>query len=152
MTTFKVQSIGDANHRRSLVALNATDQTKPLILTGLSLTNGQPLHVAIVDASGNQVTSFGGSTIPSTLIAFVTANATAGSRTQLASNTVANGFIIEAPSTNTGLIYVGGSNVSATVFGAELQPGQSVGISVNNTNLVYIDSSINGDKAALIGS
>lgn len=91
-------------------------------------------------------------TMPTTLLSFVTANATAGVRTQLASNTVTNGFILQAPSTNTGLIYVGGATVSSTVYGAELQAGQSTSVMIDNTNKIYIDSSVSGDKCAVIGT
>jgi len=93
-----------------------------------------------------------GLTMPTTLISFVTTNVTSGVRTQLASNTITNGFILQAPSTNTGIIYVGGATVSSTVYGAELQAGQSTSVAVNNTNLIYIDSSVSGDKCAVIGS
>jgi len=90
-------------------------------------------------------------TTPTTLIAFVTAVTTAGTRVQLASNAV-SGIILEAPSTNTGIMYIGGSAVSATVFGAELQAGQSTSVAIDNTNKIYIDSSVNGEKVAVIGS
>lgn len=86
-----------------------------------------------------------------TLVAFVTTVTTAGTRVQLASTVIEAG-VLQAPSTNTGLIYVGGSNVSATVYGAELQPGQSTGIAIDNTNKLYIDSSVNGNKCAFFGS
>lgn len=88
---------------------------------------------------------------PGALVAFITAVTTAGTRVQLGNNSIAAG-ILQAPSTNTGLIYVGGATVSSSVYGAELQPGQSVGVSVNNTNLLYIDASVNGDKCAFMGS
>ena len=90
--------------------------------------------------------------VPTTLLSFVTPVVTAGTRVQLASNAVTNGFILQAPSTNTGLIYIGGSTVSATVYGAELQPGQSTSVMISNTNAIYIDSSVSGDKCAVIGS
>lgn len=50
----------DSNHHKGLVARNAITGDE-LIPTGADLTNSDPLHVAIVDGSGNQVTSFGGS-------------------------------------------------------------------------------------------
>lgn len=93
-----------------------------------------------------------GSSAPPTPLAFVTSVTTAGTRVQLASNTVTQGFILQAPSTNSGIIYVGGSNVSSTVYGAELQAGQSTSIYVDNTDRIYIDSSVNGDKCACLGS
>ncbi len=125
-------------------------------------TRGQRATVSAAGAlsvDGSAVTqpisgtvTVGASTMPTTLLAFTTTNATAGVRTQLASNTVTNGVILEAPSTNTGIIYVGGSTVSSTSFGTELQPGQSTSIAIDNTNKIYIDSSVSGDKCAVIGS
>ena len=88
---------------------------------------------------------------PTAMVAFVTDVPTAGSRVQLGSNAIV-GCVIQAPSTNTGIVYIGGSNVSSTVFGAELQPGQSTGFAGNNTNLIYIDAATSGDDVAVIGS
>lgn len=85
------------------------------------------------------------------IVAFVTDIPSAGSRIQLAKNAIVAG-VLQAPSTNSGIVYVGGSNVSSTVFGAELQPGQSVGIAINNTNKIYIDAASSGDDVAFIGS
>lgn len=61
MTAFRSQANIDANSHKGLIALNSI-AGGGLILTGLSLTNAQPLHVAIVDGSGSQITSFGGGT------------------------------------------------------------------------------------------
>lgn len=90
-------------------------------------------------------------TSPSVLLAFVTTVTTAGTRVQLASHSAVGG-IIQAPSTNSGLIYIGDSTVSSSVYGSELQPGQSAGVSINNTNTIWIDSSVNGNKCAFLGS
>lgn len=129
------------------------------------------LNTTVYDESGNQVriintdpsgTDYGlvvrtvgvgtaNPTTPTTLIPFVTTVTTAGTRVQLASNAIVAG-ILQAPSTNTGVIYVGGSTVSSTVFGAELQPGQATGIAIDNTNKIYIDASVNGDRVAFLGS
>lgn len=87
----------------------------------------------------------------STIISFLTTVTTAGTRVQLASHTFEAG-ILQAPSTNSGLIYVGGSTVSSSDYGAELQPGQSTGVAIDNTSKIYIDSSVNGDKCAVLGS
>lgn len=89
--------------------------------------------------------------LPGTLVAFITTITTAGTRVQLGSNSLSQGVVIEAPSTNTGSIYVGGSAVSSSSYGAELQPGQSVGLAVNNTNLVWVDTATNGNKVAVLG-
>lgn len=90
-------------------------------------------------------------TPPSAIVAFATDIPNAGTRVQLGSNVV-NGVVIQAKSTNTGVIYVGGSDVSSTVFGAELQPGQSVGLAIDNTNKIYVDTATNGNDVAVLGS
>ena len=138
------------------------------------ITNRTPkeaIPVVLVDAEGKQkytaIFSGGGSggggtsgtqdvnilseVAPSTLVAFITDIPTAGARVQLATNVIIAG-IIEAPSTNTGNVYIGGSDVSSTVFGSELQPGQSAGIAINNTNKIYIDAATSGDDVAFFGS
>lgn len=89
--------------------------------------------------------------VPTTLIAFITTVTTAGTRVQLASN-AGSGFILQAPSTNTGNIYIGGSTVSSSIYGSELQPGQSASVALDNTNKIYIDASASGDKLAVMGS
>lgn len=52
----------DGNGRSSLFTVSALDGSTPIINTGVSLTNANAAHVAIVDGSGNQITSFGGGT------------------------------------------------------------------------------------------
>lgn len=59
--TFRPQANIDANSHKGLVLMNSITNAT-LIATGLSLTNAQPLHVAIVDGSGSQITTFGGGT------------------------------------------------------------------------------------------
>lgn len=122
-------------------------QDASITVTG-SLTDAE-LRATAVPISG---TITANPTVPSTVFAFVTAVTTAGTRVQLASNTLTNGAILQAPSTNTGIIYIGTVTVSSTVYGAELQPGQATSFAGNNTNLIYIDSSANGDKCACLGS
>ena len=106
-------------------------------------------------ADGSQtvtVQNFPGSTvIPTAVVAFLTPVPSAGTAVNLAANAVQGG-IVQAPSTNAGIVYVGGSGVLSTAFGAELQPGQSAGIAINNTNLLWINAVVNGDKVAFFGS
>lgn len=59
--SFRIAANIDANQHKGLVILNSIT-SNPLVTTGLSLTNAQPMHVAIVDGSGSQITSFGGGT------------------------------------------------------------------------------------------
>lgn len=56
-----------------------------------------------------------------------------------ASHTLSNGVILKAPSTNGANIYVGLTGVTTTT-GDILEPGESRGYPVNNTNLLYIVS------------
>lgn len=129
----------DANRVPFLVAASTADGITPVVLEADPNT-----HLL-------QVTT-GGASLPSTLVSFLTTIATAGVRVQLGSNALTQGVVVQAPSTNTGVIYVGGSTVSSSVYGAELQPGQSTGIAVNNTNLIWADTATNGNKIVVIGS
>jgi hypothetical protein len=108
-------------------------------LTYVELTAAGAVPVDIQDTS------------PTTVVAFRTDVPTAGTRVQLGTNTV-SGVVIQAPSTNTGLVYVGGATVSSTVCGAELQPGQSTGLAIDNTNKIYVDVSVSGDDVMVLGS
>ncbi len=106
---------------------------------------------ARVDAQGDVQVDIKSEAAPTTLLAFITGIPTATTRVQLATNTVIAG-VIQAPSTNTGNVFIGGSNVSSTVFGSELQPGQSVGVAINNTDKIWIDAATSGDDVAFFGS
>lgn len=122
-------------------------------ISGSAITLGQKTMASslpVVIAS-NQSAITTTETPPSTLVAFVTDIPTAGTRVQLASNSVI-AVIIQAPSTNTGSIYVGGSTVSNTVYGSQLLPGQSVGLAIDNTNKIYVDTATNGNDVAIFGS
>lgn len=50
----------DSNHHKGLIVRDEIGGPE-LDITGASLTNANAMHVAIVDGSGNQITSFGGS-------------------------------------------------------------------------------------------
>lgn len=91
-------------------------------------------------------------TAPTTLVTFVQTIDTAGTEEQLPSNAISAG-IVQAPSTNTGVVYIGNDNtVSSSNYGAELQPGQASGIAISNTNKIWADVSVSGDKIAFMGS
>ena len=73
---------------------------------------------------------------------------TAATRVQLDNVTVKKVFI-QANDSNTGTLVVGGSTVVAaagTRRGLALFPGQGDWFQVSNLNLLYIDSTENGDK------
>ena len=85
---------------------------------------------------------------------------TAGTRIQATATTSIHpsSVYFEALGTNTGFIYIGLSNVSATVYIARLSPGQgiSMGADTIGSDLTllqlsnfYIDSSVNGEKVQM---
>jgi hypothetical protein len=53
-------------------------------------------------------------------------------------------------SSNTGSIYVGGNDVSSSTFGVELSAKDSITLTVNNTNLIWIDASVNGEGVSYV--
>lgn len=69
---------------------------------------------------------------------------TAGTAVQLP-NIPCRKVMIIAKRANTGYIYIGGSNVTSTVYGADLGARDSMVIEVSNANLLYINSSVNGE-------
>ena len=73
----------------------------------------------------------------------VLAVTTAGTRVQLP-NIPCREVTVIARRLNTGYIYAGDVNVSATVFGVELAVKESFTFAVANANQVWIDSSISG--------
>lgn len=139
------RALRDANYVPTLIGVSS-DDLETIVLGAIDPATNRLL----VNVAGTVTTS--APTQPTTLLAFITDIPNAGTRVQLASNTIENGVIIQAPSTNTGVIYVGGSAVSSTVYGAELQPGQSVGLSISNTNKVYVDTATNGNDVAVFGA
>jgi hypothetical protein len=53
--------------------------------------------------------------------------------------------------TNTGYIYVGGSDVNTTtIYGVEIGPRDSHTFKVSNTNLLYIDASVSGEGVSYV--
>lgn len=74
---------------------------------------------------------------------------TAGTRVALGSAACREVTII-AKRLNAGYIYVGGSDVSSTVYGAELAAKDSITLAVSNTNLIYIDASVAGEGVSYV--
>ena len=131
----------DDNRIVTLLAVSSTDSTTPVVIEADATTKRLLVNATLASSEPS----------PSTLIAFITDIPTAGTRVQLASNTILAG-VLQAPSTTTGNVFIGGSNVSSTVFGSELQPGQSVGVAIDNTNNIWADVATNGDDIAFLGS
>lgn len=75
---------------------------------------------------------------------------TAGSRVQLSATSVpCIDLIIQATSGVTGRIYVGGPAVSSSA-GVYLTAGQTLPISTDNLNKVWLDSTVDGDGATFL--
>ena len=83
-------------------------------------------------------------TLPSTVIAGTKTVASAGTAEALGSQVVKRGVIIQALSTNTNNVYVGGSGVTSAL-GIELTAGESVPIECDDVADVYIDVDTNGE-------
>lgn len=69
--------------------------------------------------------------------------ATAGTSVQLPTN-ICKSIVIKGLSSNTGIIFVGNSTVSST-NGFQLSAGDIVALDINNTNVIWIDSTVNGE-------
>lgn len=70
---------------------------------------------------------------------------TAGSRVQLSLTSVPCKKVnVQAKVANTGSIYIGGSTIAVN-RGIELLPLASILLTVSDLNLIYIDSSVNGE-------
>lgn len=84
------------------------------------------------------------STLPSTVYDGAKTVASAGTAEALGSQAVKRGVIVQALSTNTGKVYVGGSGVS-NASGIELTAGESVPIECDDIADVYIDVDTNAE-------
>lgn len=73
---------------------------------------------------------------------------TAGTRVQLATNAAVS-VTVRAKVTNTNLVYLGGSGVTAA-NGYDLSPGEAVSLDVTNTNSVWVDAATNGDSVSYV--
>lgn len=73
---------------------------------------------------------------------------TAGTRVQFGAN-ACKSVVVKALASNTGLAYVGGSTVAST-NGFQLSAGDTVALDINNTNVIYIDSAVNGEGVTFL--
>lgn len=75
---------------------------------------------------------------------------TAGTRVQLSgASTPIRSICVKALTGNTGKMYVGDVTVASS-NGYELPKDVSVCLDVNNINLIYVDSSVNGEKVSYV--
>lgn len=57
---------------------------------------------------------------------------------------------IIAKEENSGVIYIGGSDVSSTVYGVKLKARDSITLKLSNTSLIHIDSSVDGEGISYV--
>ena len=77
------------------------------------------------------------------VIAAVAVVAAAGTRVQLPANAIRT-ITIKALAANSGVIYVGASDVDAS-SGFPLAAGDTISMDLANSDLIWIDSSVSGD-------
>lgn len=100
---------------------------------------------ALVQAPGETVALSGSNAI----VGVVDVVTTATTRKALASHACREVTII-ALDTNTGYIYIGGSDVSTSVYGAKLAAKDSITLPVSNTSIIYMDASVSGEGISYV--
>lgn len=130
------------------------DQNRVPVLAGVSTTDQiTPVLLEVDPATGrllvNAIVTIGPTTLPTALVngqQTVTTSAVA-----LPSGALTEGVIVEALSTNTLSVFVGGTGVT-TSTGYELQPGASVGIAVDNASRIYVRCASGSPVVTWVGS
>jgi hypothetical protein len=77
-------------------------------------------------------------------------NVTATGTRQALANIPCREVTVIAKKNNTGSIFIGGSDVSKTVYGVELAANESFTFAVVNANLLYIDASVSGEGVSYV--
>lgn len=86
-----------------------------------------------------------------TIKSFKQTLASAGTRQHIQTDTtiVADGFVVKALKSNTGIIYIGDVTVAAA-NGYELDPGEAVGVDAVSLQNAYFDGTVNSDKICVL--
>jgi hypothetical protein len=70
----------------------------------------------------------------------------AGTRLQVSATAYGCRYLVVTANTaNTGWVYVGGSNVSSSVFLFQLEPGASCSLPIDRADKAYYDVSVNSE-------
>lgn len=115
------------------------------LLVGLSVLDGKtPVPIAVDPDTGELFVNAGGgggggSGTNANLYTGQKTVSTSAVQISSSSHALSNGILVKAPSTNADVIYVGLTGVT-TGTGDMLEPGETRGYAVNNTNLLYIIS------------
>lgn len=127
----------DANNRRTVFGITKTGEE--IYIFKFDDTTGRLLVESLTEVEGHGTVGDGTATVT-----------TAGTRVQLSTSSVScKRVIIQANVANTGVIVVGGSTVVATEAtrrGLALTNQSWEIFYASNLNLIYIDSTANGDK------
>ena len=89
--------------------------------------------------------------IPSTVYNGQKTVTTAGTAEALASSTAVKSVVKKALYSNTGKVYVGNSSVGSG-NGFELEPGDAVGIEIDDLSKIYIDVEVSGEGVSYIAT
>lgn len=83
---------------------------------------------------------------PSVITNLAAMTTTAGTELQVVvASTPCRSLHIVAKPANTGVVYIGGSDVASTLYTEILNAGDSCDITINNANKVYFDVSVTGE-------
>jgi len=120
-------------------------------LEDVDITGGKRAkRVVLYDSSGNEILGGAGSAIGDNRQTVTTA----GTRVQLSAASVpCKKVVISALQGNSGVIVVGGITVvasAATRRGIPLNPLDTITVEVSNLNLIYLDSSVNGEGVSYL--
>ncbi len=132
-----------ANVSNAIGTIASAKKTTGMQILGNDGTNS---HAPNIDSAGNVSTKLVGSSAIKGANSTVT---TAGTRVQLPDHACRK-IIITANRTNTGYIYIGGSDVSSAVYGIELTENGQITLEISNSNLIYIDASVDGEGISYI--
>ena len=133
---------GSATTRQGNADGAAATDVGIVAMARLMASNGTTWDRLQVDANkALRVTDVGSPTITANVLNVTTA----GARVQLPNvNCKEVTIIAKSGNSSTSSIYLGGSNVSSSVYGAALGPKDSITLKVSNANILWIDASENG--------
>lgn len=138
--------IGSLTGRTFTVKLDDEERLKPQPVIIVDV-RGRPVNLAALGGGYFMQGSVSGSAnAPASTISSGKATVVAGTATVLGSNVPCRKIYITAPAENSGYVFIGGTNVSASGGrGAMLTPTGSFTLDLDNLNKIYIDGTSNGD-------
>lgn len=118
--------------------------------TAPTVRDGQNEDIQVDSAGNLKVATSGASTLSTLDHGAKSSVGTSAVQMTASSITASKGVLVKAANSNTGIVYVGNSDVTANTTdatdGFELVSGESVFIEVSNANLIYLRASASGQK------